>query len=125
MRTLLSKPGITKPRPPFYSPEKAPAANLLRFVSSARVGIKTYGTVNHTNLRPLNEQTHVVNLVIGHKLDCGIRKDPDQSGRMALEESPTTAFLINLCTSTKRSAPSPGILLKVRIGGLKEDLDSV
>ena len=74
---------------------------------------------------PLREQTYMVNLIIGHKLDCGIRKDSDQSGRMALEECQTSTFFVNLRTSTKCSAPSPCILLKVRIRGLKEDLDPV
>ena len=67
----------------------------------------------------------MVNLVICHKLDCSIGKDPDQGRRVALEKGPTSPFLVNLRTRTKRSAPTPGILLKVRIGGLKKNFDSV
>jgi len=67
----------------------------------------------------------MVNLVICHKLYRGIGKDPDQSRRMALEKCPTSTVLVNLRTGTERSAPTPGILLKVRIRGLEEDLDSV
>lgn len=36
---------------------------------------------------PIPERTYMVYLVVSHKLDCGVRKDPNQSGRMALEES--------------------------------------
>jgi len=67
----------------------------------------------------------MVNLVISHKLDRSIGKDPDQGRRMALEESPASALLVNVRTSTKRPTPTPGILLEIRIGSLKEDLDSV
>jgi len=67
----------------------------------------------------------MVNLVIGHELNRSIGKDPDQGRRMALEESPTSALLVNLCTGTKRPAPTPGILLEVRVRGLKKDFDSV
>ena len=76
-------------------------------------------------MEPFHEQTHVVNLVIGHKLNRSIGKDPDQGRRMALEKCPTPTLLVNLRTSTERSAPTPGVLLKVRVRGLKEDLDSV
>lgn len=67
----------------------------------------------------------MVNLVISHKLDCSIRKDPNQSCGMALEEGQASAFLVNIRTSAKRPAPSPGILLKVGVRSLKKDLDSV
>jgi hypothetical protein len=86
---------------------------------------KSHELSTHLHGNRLNEQAYMVNLVVGHKLDCGIRKDPNQSGRMALEKSQPSAFLVNFCTSTKRSAPSSGILLKVRIRGLEKDLDSV
>ena len=67
----------------------------------------------------------MVNLVVSHKLNRGIGKDPDQSRRMTLEKCPTPTLLVNIRTSTKRSAPTPGIFLKIRVRGLKEDLDSV
>ena len=67
----------------------------------------------------------MVNLVIGHKLYRSIGKDPDQGCRMSLEESPASALLVNIRTSTKRPTPTPGILLEIRIGGLEKDLDSV
>ena len=66
-----------------------------------------------------------MDLVIGHKLNRSIGKDPDQSRRMALEKSPPSTILVNLRTSTERPAPAPGILLEVRVRGLEEDLDSV
>ena len=67
----------------------------------------------------------MVDLVVGHELNRSIGKDPDQSRRMALEESPTSPLLINLCTSAKRSAPTPGVLLEVWVRGLEKDLDPV
>jgi len=67
----------------------------------------------------------MVNLVVCHKLDRSIGKDPDQSRRVALEKGPTSPFFVNFRTRAKRSAPTPGILLKVRVGGLKKDFDSV
>lgn len=67
----------------------------------------------------------MVNLVVGHKFNRSIGKHSNQSRGVALEKGPTSALLINLCASTKRPAPSSGILLKVWIRGLKEDLDSV
>ena len=91
-------------------------------------------TLQHDKLRELStclhgnrsiEPTHMVHLVIGHELDRSIGEDPDQSCRVPLEECPTSAFLVNFRTSAKRSAPSPGIFLEVRIGCLKEDFDSV
>lgn len=67
----------------------------------------------------------MVNLVICHKFNRSIGKHSNQGRGVALEKGPTPALLINLCASTKCPAPGSGILLKVRIGGLKKDLDSV
>lgn len=74
---------------------------------------------------PFKQRTHMVNLVIGHKLNRRIGKDPDQSRRMALEKSQNSTLPVNLRTGTKRSTPCPGILLEVRVRGLEEDLDPV
>ena len=109
------------------SSSKPPQIRLIR--TSRHQQLRT----NHTRARqhalagkpPSHEQTHMVDLVVGHKLNRSIGKDPDQSRRMALEESPTSPLLINLCTSAKRSAPTPGVLLEVRVRGLKKDLDPV
>jgi len=64
-------------------------------------------------------------LLIGKELDGGIGEDPEQSGRVTLEEAADAIMAVDIPHGGRNAKPTACILCEFRIRGLKEDLDAV
>jgi hypothetical protein len=69
--------------------------------------------------------TYSAVLFVGHKLDSGIRKDPQHCRRVPLEEPPYSNGLLDISSSFEYSCQGACVPLILRAADLEEDLDSI
>jgi hypothetical protein len=64
-------------------------------------------------------------LLVGEELDGGVGEDTEESGRVALEQASGTFIALDVADGGRETGPAAGVLGKLGIGCLEEDLDAI
>lgn len=65
------------------------------------------------------------NLLVGQELNGSVGEYTEECGRMALEQASGTFIALDVANGGRETSPAAGVLGKLGIRRLKEDLDAV